>query len=274
MAHDGTGIDWVNTNPTDSDLYENGAKEIRDLRKGVELRVMKEHQQPATTTGGGEHKKGSGRAFVLTTSPTTRPDGTTAIITSGAGDGSAGDDGRLWVNTGVTNERQLKAHDGTGWKNIRVASTAVLHERQVTGNNGGTGATASYVVRALSDSHFDADGIVTLDVGNKRFTLQTGTYEVKVVVPGYRCGRHQAVLYNVTAGAIVGVGTSAYAPDAGLDMSYTVIVCRFQITAAKVFEVRHYQEAGGSISYANGVAANFAAAGYELYTVVEITKVS
>ena len=54
---DGTG--WDTTAPADTDLRSVGAKEIRDLRLGVVIRVDKAHVAVSSSSAGGEHKEGS-----------------------------------------------------------------------------------------------------------------------------------------------------------------------------------------------------------------------
>jgi len=90
-ANDGTGQNWDITNPEDTDYMKNGAMEIRDLRKGIEIRINKEHDTLADNSAGGEHKAGSAKAYVGTTNPTKRPDGVTNL--------GASDAGRLFVNS-------------------------------------------------------------------------------------------------------------------------------------------------------------------------------
>jgi hypothetical protein len=88
MPSDGTGESWIQTNPLDGDAVSDGPQEIRDLRIGAALRLNKEHETLATgtlntgslgDTGGGEHRAGSGKAYVQDVAPTTRPDGVTTL---------------------------------------------------------------------------------------------------------------------------------------------------------------------------------------------------
>lgn len=86
---DGTG--WDTTAPADADQRSVGAQEIRDLRTGVGIRTDKEHTALASSSAGGEHKKGAARAYYVAsavTVPTTQPDGSTALT-------QAADEGRL-----------------------------------------------------------------------------------------------------------------------------------------------------------------------------------
>lgn len=107
MAHDGTGTGWDTAAPADTDDRKDGAKEIRDLRKAVGIRVDKEHVACAATSVGGEHKMGSAVAYhnLASTFPTNKPDGATAL--------DSDDEGRLAIVDGI-----LYMWDGTTWLNL------------------------------------------------------------------------------------------------------------------------------------------------------------
>jgi hypothetical protein len=117
MAHDGTGTGWSITSPADSEpSHPDGAKEIRDLRKGIAIRMNKEHTTLATASAGGDHKAGSARAYLaanLAAVPTTKPDGATAL--------DANDTGRLMIRTDTG---KIKYWNGTEW--VTVTPTIAL----------------------------------------------------------------------------------------------------------------------------------------------------
>lgn len=85
MASDGTGQGWDVNSPADGEPLNNGALEIRDLRKGTELRLNKEHVTFAANSVGGEHLAGSAKSYFQATLPTKRPDGVTALDATDAG---------------------------------------------------------------------------------------------------------------------------------------------------------------------------------------------
>jgi len=87
-----TGIGWDEDYP-DVDLSKigNSVYEIRDLRKGMRIRVEKEHVTPAASSAGGEHKQGSAVSWCQASQPTTRPDGSTDL--------DSDDLGRTWYDT-------------------------------------------------------------------------------------------------------------------------------------------------------------------------------
>lgn len=86
-----TGVGWDEDYPDVSDAHGNGAYEIRDLRKGLRIRVSKEHVTLAGSSAGGEHKQGSAVTWIQDDEPTTRPDGSTALTSA--------DLGRIWYDT-------------------------------------------------------------------------------------------------------------------------------------------------------------------------------
>ena len=87
------GTVWVVTSPNDEALLGNAYKEIYDLRKGVALRMNREHVDLATDSVGGEHVQGSARAWFQDAAPGLQPDGTAL---------AAGDTGMLWFDTNAT----------------------------------------------------------------------------------------------------------------------------------------------------------------------------
>ncbi len=83
------GTLWDITSPDIDQSHGNDYKEIYDLRKGVAIRMNKEHVTLATSSAGGEHKQGSAVAWHLATAsiPALQPDATALAAT---------DNGRLW----------------------------------------------------------------------------------------------------------------------------------------------------------------------------------
>ncbi len=92
------GLTWDQNNPVSADPRKDGAAEILGLRKGVKLRLDKEHDALGlyssgdSSTGGGEHKRGSAKAFFQDDDPTERVDAQTTLLDSN-------DNGRLYVDT-------------------------------------------------------------------------------------------------------------------------------------------------------------------------------
>jgi len=89
-----TGLGWDENCPAIDDVLGNSCFEIRDLRKGVRIRLEKEHSTISTSGAGGEHKQGSAISYAgdyTSAWPVLRPDGATSL--------SASDTGRMAINT-------------------------------------------------------------------------------------------------------------------------------------------------------------------------------
>ena len=117
--YDGTG--WNTGAPNNEALVGNAYQEVQDLRKGVGIRMDKEHVTAASSSAGGEHKQGSARAFFQDTAPTTQLDGGAWI---------AGDTGSLWFDTNSTPDNivyVLTNHASTGtWTLLSVSMIAEI----------------------------------------------------------------------------------------------------------------------------------------------------
>lgn len=113
MANLADGTTWDETVPVIGSDRRDGHQEILGLRKGTRIRLAYEHETLAASSAGGEHKKGSAKAYHDddTSEPTQRPDGATAL--------DVNDDGRLWVDN--TTGEILKVWDGATLAFIQVA---------------------------------------------------------------------------------------------------------------------------------------------------------
>ena len=149
-------------------------------------------------------------------------------------------------------------------------SFAILIDRKNLGFDGGTATSGAWRDRDLNTVAHAASWC-SLNAGTGEFTLNAGTYHVWAKAPANRVGRHQARLYNVTAGATVafGEGTSQ-CTGTGVDVvTNSEIDCVFTITATSTFKIQH-RVANTYATLGWGWAANF---GHERYTVVEIGRV-
>jgi len=112
---DGTG--WDEANPEDTDFVSAGAAEIRDLRKGVRIRMEKEHTDFGGSSAGGEHLEGSAVAYHPADTdnmPSTKPDG-------GALD--AVDEGRIAI---VNQRSPWFLNSGQVWKSMFLRNSLAV----------------------------------------------------------------------------------------------------------------------------------------------------
>lgn len=147
-----------------------------------------------------------------------------------------------------------------------------IQDRKAQNTAGGTATSGSWETRDLTDVLADAGGVV--DLTSNQFTLQPGTYEFAISVPGYAVMEHQARLQNITDGVTALTGTSEYTEGTvGVDdgsQTCSTIFGKVTIASAKTFEVQHRvaQTAGSSVGH--GRAGNFTT---EVYTDVKFWRI-
>lgn len=209
MPHDGTGINWDPLAPADTDGVPNGAQEIRDLRKGVELRLEREHEQFDNSSVGGEHLKGSAKAYFQGSAPTKRPDGVSDL-------GDA-DKGRIWCNNGiwyvyagVISGWILQAIGGSNQIGASSIVTAGIQDGAVTTSKiadggvtsakiAGSGVTTAKLADGAVTGVKIAAGTITSDklaVGAGGSTFALCNYETS---PGVAGGAASAATWNTRA---------------------------------------------------------------------------
>lgn len=126
MANDAGGVSWDELVPNLTTERRLGQREIRAVRVGIRVRLQKEHDTPAGSSVGGEHKQGSAKAYFDSSTPIFRPDGVTSL--------NSADNGRLFINT--TSGYVLQVYDdATGFENVSGTQVA-------TGNFTGAALTA------------------------------------------------------------------------------------------------------------------------------------
>lgn len=143
----------------------------------------------------------------------------------------------------------------------------LLRDEKGATTEGGSNTGGSYQTRTLNTEVTDTGGHCTLS--SNQFTLTAGTYHIRARVPGYRCGRHQARLRNVTDSTTVIQGTPAYSENATNVQGWCFIEGRFTIAASKALEIQHYTTTSvtsqGWGLYGDGTNTS-------VYTVVELEK--
>ena len=172
------GTIWVVTSPNDEALVGNTYKELYDLRKGVALRVDREHITLATSSAGGEHVQGSARAWFQDAAPGLQPDGTAL---------AAGDLGMLWFDSNATPDNLVYVLTATTptwtliseslrnetltWVNLQTFTAGILSNNHIT-----LGAGDDLVGSSTSNITFNTNKFtVAGDTGN---TLVAGTLDV------------------------------------------------------------------------------------------------
>jgi hypothetical protein len=251
MPNDGAGTYWVETAPANADNISDGAQEIRDLRKGIDLRVQKEHNALAAATtvvgdvitsgdGGGEHKAGSAKAFYGDNAAVVkRPDAITSLNTS--------DKGRLLVDDGSAAGTLGRLHywNGTAW-----VPTAILVD------------TTDIVDLAVTAGKLAA----SLDISAKTIILPTSQILTTPTIADFTNAQHthldassggkigsnsQALLKYSTAplATIVGasgwraqeINSSAYHDPDGLITIVSASLGTFRFTSTGVYRIQAFR---------------------------------
>lgn len=158
-----------------------------------------------------------------------------------------------------------KVNDPSAFLNIPKVAT--IKDVKAANTDGGTFTSGSFVTRTLNTLS-DPFGIVSL--ASNQFTLQPGTYSIKVYAPAFRVDSHLSKLRNITDSSDTLLGQSSFA-DSGADGSSSIsqISGTFSITSAKTFEIQHRCQTTGTTT-GFGQPANFGVS--ETYTTVEIQK--
>lgn len=255
----GDGTAWDETSPSNSSLISNGDDEIRDVRVGVRKRIEKEHITPAGSSVGGEHREGSAKVYAVGTIPTKRPDGTTNL--------DSNDEGRLWFDT---THKLLKHFTGTTWETI------IPHHVVAYLSDSGPNTTAiagSWSNRQINSIDSDIYGLVSL--GSNIFTLQAGTYHIKVRAFCGSVNRCQLRLYNITTGAAVVTGDSNYHDKAMSVMGWISLDTVITILAETQFTIQNYIEtSGGGTAFGYSMTGASGWTGNNKYLSLEITLLS
>ena len=145
-------------------------------------------------------------------------------------------------------------------------SYAMICDQKAHNAAGGTFNGGAWRTRDLNTEITDVDGIVS--IGSNQFTLGAGNYLIKWFAPGYNCGGHITILYNVTDSATAGTGSSQFASGNTENKSFGS--ARIAITGSKAFEIQHQAVAnGGTEGFGNSAGVS----GFNsIYTTVEIYK--
>lgn len=125
-----TANDWDEGAPALTDYRRLGATEINSLRKATRLRMAKEHETPAASGVGGEHKAGSAVSYYQAAAPTLRPDGSTSL--------DSDDAGRVWVDS---DDKVIYIWDGNSWEPLLATPSESAAIFQFEKTDGGASPT-------------------------------------------------------------------------------------------------------------------------------------
>lgn len=148
---------------------------------------------------------------------------------------------------------------------------AVFADQKTSGTAGGTSAVGAYQQRNLNTTLINTmTGSASL--GTNQFTLQAGTYRIKVSAPAGGAGIHQCKLTNVTDSTLI-VGTSEFSGQVSAAITAqtrSMVTAQVALAGTKTYQIDHYTAAG----IASGLGTPSSTGNAETYTTVEITKVA
>lgn len=157
--------------------------------------------------------------------------------------------------------------DGGAVSHLAREQYILLRDEKPQNTDSGTFTTGAWRTRDLNTEVVDEGNAASLAAN--QITLQAGTYRCHILVPAWAVRYHQARLYNVTDGAVLALGTSAFVSDGSPDSNHSIIIGYFILAAAKVLEVQH----SCTQSYSNqgfGIKANLST---EIFTVAEFWRI-
>jgi trimeric autotransporter adhesin len=162
------------------------------------------------------------------------------------------------------------ASGNTSWQAVSTSSSNVCYIKDVksSGISGGNFTSLAWQTRDLNTVEGNSS-LVTLAAN--QFTLQAGTYIIRIDAPAYAVAGHKAKLRNITDAADAIIGRAAFAsnPDAG--ESTSIAEGMITITSAKVFQVQHYCNVTQN---ANGFGGSTSMGVIEVYTQLQIIKLN
>lgn len=149
--------DWNVSNPIDHTKIGSLPEKIRDVKSSAKIIFAKEHQSPSTDNSGGQHVRGSARAFLQSGYPILDPEGNSLDTTVNS------DAGRIAVNTAASNTVRVyvntSAGVSTGWQSVRVerfklADTGDANDNVIANVATGTQSGQAIHVGQIDTSYF------------------------------------------------------------------------------------------------------------------------
>lgn len=127
---------------------------------------------------------------------------------------------------------QLESHEG-----VRSAFIAIIQDQKAAGTSGGTFTSGAWQTRTLNTEVTDVNNIASL--ASNQITLLPGTYLIQGSTPAFAVNRHQCRLQNITAGATIALGSSAYSFDTSAHVTASLLWAFLVITVPTVLELQH-----------------------------------
>jgi hypothetical protein len=145
-------------------------------------------------------------------------------------------------------------------------------DQKTSGTNGGTFTSGANRTRNLNTEVADSAGIGS--VASDQITITGGgTFDVLASAPAYFVQRHQLLLWDVTNGATLLVGTSEFATNSGAGVqNRSWLAGPITLAGTVVLELRHRaQDTVASNGFGVSVGASFTV-DHETYASIELRK--
>ncbi len=271
MAHDGNGTGWSETSPQDSEDIEDGALEIRDLRKALRIRAEYEHNTPAGSSVGMIHKTGSALAYYQSLAGPGAP--TTDGKSTSLGNNNTSN-GRLWINS---DDSSLYFWNGSEWLYLNHDSGYVIAQDSPAANtSGGALSSGAWRQRNLNEEQGDTKSII--NVTSNYILMQAssdGIWEIEASVPGYKVGFHRCRIKVETSTGDDTEIASLYGTTALADSSTEVMTrseARGTLTLAAGRVIKIFQFVQTTNGTDGGGKASNLDSKEEIYTVVRMKR--
>ena len=161
----------------------------------------------------------------------------------------------------------------TGKLDIGIFNTSlqVLHVRdeKPSTSEGGTFTSGAWRTRDLNTVVINT--IPDASLTNNQVTLPAGTYDLYAIAPAYRVDGHKAVIYNVTTGENIAIGTPQYMNTSFHGVTWSTIIKRVTFTESTILELRHR---AGTTQSSNGFGVNYNEGSVSIYSILNIRRVS
>jgi len=273
MGHSGDGTEWNETLPANSEDIEDGANEIRDLRKGANIRASWEHSALAAASVGMIHKTGSAVAYYQATAPTA--DGKSVALAN-----NNTSNGRIWVDS---DDKTLWVWTGSAFEKVMVTrahldddvyqSYAKYHDEQNSGVVAQSLGLGAWTKRRLAEQ-IDEDNLATIT--SDAITITTaGEYYIRASAPVYAV-KNSKLRWRKTTGTdtTIIVGQNGFSSKNNSGYCIDHLSGKFySATNSLVYELQHWVDADGTDPPKGGLPV--ADDGEkEIYATLEIWKVS
>jgi hypothetical protein len=150
---------------------------------------------------------------------------------------------------------------------VAILGYIKVSDQQTQNTAGGTFTSGAWRQRTINTE--DSDTGSNCSISSNEITLDAGTYICLIRCPAYDVALHQARLYDVTAAAVLLLGSVQRNASGGGNTSDSIIQGSFTLATAHALEIEHRcstTNAGDGF----GIAGNFTT---EVYTVAEFWKI-